>query len=157
MLSGLREKMNKSPWMGWAFAGVLLLASLFMFFRSRSSIDPYSPARMQETVVIKFTDTGEEVEMTRGNLDREMRRSGDKLDSTKGVLNPKTGQYTGFPFDKNDWDQMIARINQEKQEFKKSPVSGATPAPSPRKELTPEESAKLYEKLAQPPTAPVKK
>jgi hypothetical protein len=136
---------------------VLLLASVYLFIRGGGGSDPYSPDRMKETVVIKFADTGDEVTMTRGQLDREMRRSGDKLDPSKGVINPKTQAPTGFPFDKSEWDEMIARINQEKQEFKKAATS--KPSTAPRKEVTPEEAAKALGQpvAAQPGTPPEKK
>lgn len=162
MMDRLRDMMNKSPWVGWATAGVLLLGSIFMFVRGGRGSDPYSPDRMKESVTIKFTDTGDEITMTRGQLDREMRRSADKLDAGKGIINPKTGQPTGFPFDKDEWDQMISRINEEKQEFKKAPVaagSGAKPTSAPRKEVSAEEANKLLEKVnqPQPPALPGKK
>ncbi len=134
MLANAREFMNKSPWMGWALAGLLLAFSAFWLMRGQRSSDPYDPERMKDSVVIKFSDTGEEITMTRGELDRQMRRSGDKLDMTQGVINPATGKATGFPFNKSEWEEMITRINAEKQEFKKSSGNRSVVA---RKELPP--------------------
>jgi hypothetical protein len=31
--------------------------------------------------------------------------------SQEGIINPKTGKPTGFPFDKDEWSEWIARIN----------------------------------------------
>jgi hypothetical protein len=144
MIGRIREFINKSSWLGWALAVVLLGLSVFMFFRGQHSSDPYSPERMTETVIIKFTDTGDEVEMTRGQLDKEMRRRGDKLDPTKGVINPKTGLATGFPFDKNDWEEMIARINAEKEEVRTSTGKSIAPAPRETQPISPD-AAKILE------------
>ena len=134
MGGGIREFINKSPWMGWAFAALLLGATVFFFLRSRSGgSDPYSPARMTEMVTIRFTDTDDEITMPRGTMDKELRRQGDKLDPTKGITNPKTGKPTGFLFDKEEWDAMIARINKEKEEAKKHPSGAFGPASSGKK------------------------
>src|SRR4051794_954566 len=104
-MPNIREFINKSSWMGWALAGILLAASVVIYVRGQHSEDPYSPDRMKEMVTIKFTDTNEEVSMPRGQMDRELRRSGEKLDPSAGILNPKTGKRTGFPFNKSEWEE----------------------------------------------------
>ena len=124
-MPSVRELLNKAPWAGWAVAGVLLLAAVFLFIRGQRSNDPYSPDRMQEMVTIRYSDTGDEVTMPRGRMDKQLRDQGATLDPSKGLINPKTGQPTGFLFDKEEWEGMIARINAEKAEAKKSnPFSG---------------------------------
>jgi hypothetical protein len=133
MAGGVREFINKSPWMGWAFAVLLLGATIFFFMRSRSNADPYSPDRMKEMVTIRFTDTDDEITMPRGTMDKELRRSGDKLDPSKGITNPKTGKPTGFLVDKDDWEAWVARINKEKEEAKKNPSGAFGPASSGKK------------------------
>src|SRR2546423_986391 len=132
MLGGFRSFLNKSPWAGWALAGVLLCVAVFFYIRSRSAgADPYSPARMQEMVTIHYTDTDEEETIPRGRLDKELRQQGDHLDPSKGIINKKTGKPTGFLIAKQDWDEMIARINTEKEEAKKHPGGGVfSPAPA---------------------------
>jgi hypothetical protein len=134
MLAGVRTFLNKSPWIGWVFAGLLLCASIFFYFRSRSAgADPYSPQRMTEMVTIRFTDDDSEITMPRGRLDKQLRQSGDHLDPTIGITNPKTGKPTGFLVAKDDWDAMIARINKEKEEAKKNPSGAFAPASSGKK------------------------
>src|SRR5207253_662796 len=97
MLTRFREFMNKSPWMGWALAALLLCVSVVFFIRARGpGSDPYSPERMRQMVTIRFTDTDEEVTMPRGTVDKDLRRQGDHLDPSKGIVNPKTGKPTGF-------------------------------------------------------------
>lgn len=116
MLHHARKSIVKKPWVGWAVAaGCLGLAAYFHFGRG-SGADLYTPESMTEMVTIKFTDTGEEMEIPRGRLDKMLRERGSKLDPTQGVTNPKTGQPTGFPFNKNEWEKWIARINKDKEE-----------------------------------------
>jgi hypothetical protein len=124
-MPSVREFLNKAPWAGWATAGILLLAAVFLFFRGQRNTDPYSPERMKEMVTIRFSDTGDEITMPRGTMDKQLRHQGATLDPGKGLINPKTGQPTGFLFDKEEWEAMVARINTEKAEAKKNnPFSG---------------------------------
>lgn len=139
MLASIREFINKKPWIGWIVAGLLLVGSVLYFLRTQRGTDPYSPDRMTEMVTIRFTDTNEEIEMTRGQMDKELRRRGDKIDPAQGIINPKTGQPTGFLFNKSEWEQMIARINREKEQIRSS--SGKTVPPAPRKEPAPQPPA----------------
>ena len=111
----LREELNKRPWLGWIVAGVLLVVAVAVYLSRTGNDDPYSPERMTEMVTIKFTDTGEEMEIPRGRLDLQLRQTGGKLDPTKGLINPKTGQPTGFPFSKSEWEDMCARINASRE------------------------------------------
>ena len=123
----IREQIDKKPWLGWLVAGVLLVIAVFIYVRRSSNADPYSPERMTDMVTIKFTDTGDEIEMPRGRLDKELRGRPD-FDPSKGVINPKTGAATGFPFDKKEWETWLGRIKQEKDEAK-----AAAPANSPER------------------------
>jgi hypothetical protein len=128
MLSRFREFVNKSPWLGWILAAVLLAVSVVFFMRGQRGTDPYSPGRMQETVTIRFTDTNDEMTMTRGQMDRDLRKSGPKLDPSVGIINPKTGKPTGFLFNKSEWDEMITRINREKEEIRQTGGKISAPA-----------------------------
>jgi len=103
MFGSIREFLNKSPWLGWVLAGILLAVSIFMLVKGQGGTDPYNP-----------------ITMTRGQMDKELRRKGVKLDVSEGITNPKTGKPTGFLFNKTEWDEMIARINQEKEDAKRN-------------------------------------
>ncbi len=119
MLSRARDFLNKKPWMGWILAGVLLLLSAIMLITGGGrSRDFYDPDRMKEIVTIRFEDTGEEMEIPRGRLLRELVAEPGQLDPTKGFVNPKTGKPTGYLYNKSEWDEMIARINQDKEDAK---------------------------------------
>src|ERR1044071_7119618 len=130
MLGSIREFLNKSPWIGWALALILLGSSVFFFIRSRRGADPYAPDRMQEMVTIRFTDTEDEITMPMGRLDKELRQRGDHLDPSAGEINPKPDKPTVFLVAKKEWDDMIARINKEKAEAKEHPVSSAFSTPA---------------------------
>jgi hypothetical protein len=132
-MQNIREFVNKSPWVGWIVAGLILLVAVWLYFRPSSNESPYSPERMREMVSIKFTDTGDVIEMTRGDLDRMLRRRGETVDAGQGVVNPKTNLPTGFLYDKSEWDAMVARINAEKKEIKET--TGMDVAPAPRSDL----------------------
>lgn len=134
-MNSLRNFLKESPWAGWLVALLLLGAAVWIYFARTGSTDPYNPDRMREMVSIKFTDTGDVIEMPRGRLDKELRGRGDTVNSAQGIMNPKTGQPTGFLFDKTEWDQMIQRINSEKETIRKT--SGKTVAPAPRAATAP--------------------
>src|SRR5262245_9438458 len=110
MLYRIRQFINSKPWLGWALAGVLLLVAVSMYFGLRKSAGPYSVERMSERVTIKCIETGDEWEMTRGMMERELRGRGASVDPSEGITNPKTGKRTGFPFNKSDWEATVERI-----------------------------------------------
>jgi len=113
MLTRLRDVMAKNPWIGWVLALLLLGVSVGLYFLRTRGDSPYSPDRMKEMVTIRYTDTNEVEKIPRGRLDVMLRRSGGKLDPSKGIVNPKTGQPTGFLEDSDAWEEMVNRINAE--------------------------------------------
>jgi hypothetical protein len=128
-MASIRDTFQKSPWLGWTFALIMFgVAAYFAFFRGKANLDPSNPDRMREMITIKFTDTGDELQMPRGRFEREIRESqpGMTIDPSKGLINPKTGQPTGVLFDKTDWDSLVKQINTERAEFR-----GNGPAPEP--------------------------
>ncbi len=122
--------MRAYPWIGWTIAAIALGVAAYMYFGQQGDIDPYNPDRMKQMVSVKFTDTGEVIELPRGRFERQLRdTNGGLLDPTKGITNPKTGQPTGFLFDKSDWEEVVARINGERTA---AGISDASPSPSSR-------------------------
>ncbi len=146
-MPSVRETLNKSPWIGWTLAFVLLAASAYLYFTRGSDVNAYNPERMREFVTVKYADTGETEKMPRGKFERALREANKgQLDGSKGLVNPKTGQPSGFLFDKDDWDTTIARINEERKRLQgdaekaatKStplPMKGAAPSPEMPSEL----------------------
>ena len=143
-MNTIRELLAKNPWIGWIFAAMVLGLAVFIYMKRSGSDDPYSPDRMVELVTIKFVDTGDEIQIPRGRLDKELRGRGGSLNPEEGIINPKTGKPTGFPFDKDEWSEWIARINQEKTEAGAATTNkvvrpdapaqlpAAAPAPAPK-------------------------
>jgi len=130
-MPNVREMMNKSPWLGWAVAGVFLAAAAVMFFRSQNPSDPYDPRRTTELVTIKFTDTNDEITMPRGRMEKLLRGTGVNLDPSKGITNPKTGQPTGFLYSKSEWESTVKRLNEEAAAFNdgQAPAAAASGIP----------------------------
>ncbi len=114
-MAGIREMLQKSPWLGWAVAGVLLVTAVVLLMRGGGGSSPYSQERMTEMVTIKFTDTGEEVEMPRGRFEMMLRDRRGLVDPSAGIINPSTNQPTGFLFKKSEWEETVKRINEEKK------------------------------------------
>jgi hypothetical protein len=146
----VRDLLNKYPWLGWVIAGLLLGLSVWLYFaRSRGSGD-YDPESMKEMLTVRYTDTDEVEKIPRGRLDQMLRRSGDSLDPTKGIINPKTGKPTGFLVDEDEWTTMIERINREKDALRQA-AGGRNVKIAPRNETppTPEQLQKLEEAAKQ--------
>lgn len=109
-----RKLLERNPWVGWVIAASMFVVAGYMWYsRSGSRGDPYDPERMKEMVTVKYLDTGEEEQIPRGRIEKMLREQPVPLDPEKGLINPKTGQPTGFIFDKVDWDSTINRINRE--------------------------------------------
>lgn len=134
-MPSIRDHMQQKPWIGWAVAGVLFAAAIYLYMsRSSASNVEYGQEYMTQMVTVKFADTGDEMELPRGRFEKMLRDSaGGTLDAAKGLINPKTNQPTGFLFSKSDWDQTISRINQQRKELGTADNAGGggiAPAPS---------------------------
>lgn len=126
---GIREFMNKKPWIGWLLAGILLVVASWRMFFGTAGRGEFLPEQMAETVTIRFTDTGDEMRITRARLEYRLRTQDGLIDATKGFINPKTGQPTGFLYNKETWESMIKRINEDKSES--DPSLAGKPAVAP--------------------------
>jgi hypothetical protein len=142
----VRDVLNKYPWLGWVIALLLLGLSIWLYVARTRGAGDYDPDRMKDMLTIRYTDTDEVEKIPRGRLDQMLRRSGDSLDPTKGIINPKTGKPTGFLVDEDEWTTMIERINREKDAVREA-SGGKNVKVAPRKEtpLTPEQLQKLSE------------
>lgn len=120
-MANLRDQLNARPWLGWAFAGVVVVASVFMYFRLRSTDEgALSGDALTEEVTVKYTDTGETVTMLRGRLTRELLGKDGTLDPTKGIRNPKTGELSGVLVNDKEWKKLVAEINALKEDALKN-------------------------------------
>jgi hypothetical protein len=86
-------------------------------------------------VTVLFTDTGEEVEMFRGQLEMQLLERPGQVDGSKGIVNPKTNLPTGVIIDKDDWARTVEKLNAMKRaaaELSKSGGAGNAGAKSDR-------------------------
>lgn len=121
----------QSPVVGWSVAIVAILIAGYLLIRSLTARSPYDPARMTQDVVIRFTDTGDEITMTRGRFERELRGLGKALTVNEGIVNPKTGKPTGFLVAADEWKETVERLNQERADIQSSsPWGNASTTPS---------------------------
>lgn len=120
-MSSIRDQLNARPWLGWAFAGVVVVASVVTFIRMRSSDDGVmSGDALTEEVTIRYTDTGETVSMLRGRLTRELLGKDGRLDPSQGIRNPKTGELSGVLVNDKQWQKLVAEINALKEDAAKN-------------------------------------
>lgn len=107
----IREMLNKSPMAGWGVAAAAFAVAIGVFFWTRGSSGP----EPTDKVTVVFSDTGEQVEMYRGRLERELTMTSGPIDPSKGIVNPKTGVASGFIVDKADWERLCEQINAGKK------------------------------------------
>ncbi len=108
MLTKIQER---SPVVAWAVVGSLLLAGAWLVVRSLTKSSMH--ADLAGPLIIRFEDTGEQIEMIRGMFEQDMlgRASAGPVDPAVGVFNPKTGKPTGFPVDREYWISLVESLN----------------------------------------------
>lgn len=75
--------------------------------------NPYSFERLTQEVTLVCRETGEEFKMPRGRMEQMLWDRPAPIDPSVGLINPNTGRPTLFP--KNEWEDMIERINTDRQ------------------------------------------
>lgn len=131
-MDSVRNLLQK-PAVGWSVAGVAILVALWFFWQGVFGKGTYDLARMTEKVTIRFADTGDELVLTRGEFEEQLRRLGQDLKADQGIVNPKTGKPTGIMIASKEWQETVNRLNQERAEMmSRSPwgVGGAASAAS---------------------------
>lgn len=109
----IREVIRSKPWVGWAVAGVLLVVAVVVYMRPMGSRSAYTLDQLDQDVVIRDRETGEEWTIKRGRLEAILWEREGRLDPDVGLPNPKTGTLTGFP--KSDWEETVERINRDRE------------------------------------------
>jgi hypothetical protein len=131
-MNRIRQFMRDKPWIGWVVALFALAGAGVIIFKQQTTTGMYDPESMTQIITIKFLDTGDEVEIPRGRVDTMLReQQSGVVDPSKGLLNPKTGQPTGFPIDKRNWDAWIKRINEDRAQYGGNQAPTPPPAPKP--------------------------
>ncbi|GAB5496021.1 MAG: hypothetical protein Phyf2KO_11010 [Phycisphaerales bacterium] len=97
------------------FGLVVILAGIYVV-KMVTGAEPGSAASLTQDVTIRCSETGNEWTISRGRLEQALYTRPGMLDPDEGLVNSETGKATGFPKSrKRDWDDVIARINAEKQ------------------------------------------
>lgn len=117
----IRETLSEKPVLKWlAFGGVTIVVLLIVF---RTSIlggggERPSISELRSDMTIRDAESGDTWTMTRADVERELFLRAHKgvLDTKIGLPNPKTGTLTGFPSE--DWEDMVARIQESVAEVK---------------------------------------
>lgn len=139
MIGKIREYMAKSPWVGWLVALLVFGAAVFIYFRRSGGAETYSVDTMTQMVTIKFTDTGEEVQIPRGRFEVQLRDRSGLIDKSQGMINPKTGAATGFLYNKSEWERTVERLNKEKVDAAKATGGPVPTMPEAPKDAAPPE------------------
>ena len=93
---------------------IALAAVMIMRVIGGGAADSVSSLTADVTVVCE--ETSREWTMSRGRIEQALYQRPGMLDPDEGLVNSETGKSTGFPKSrKRDWDDVIARINAEKQ------------------------------------------
>lgn len=119
----------RNPATGWTIALIAVACAVWMLIRSFTASAPYDPARTTQEVTIRFTDTGDEVKMSRGRFEKELRGGGRELKLEEGIINPKTGKPTGFLVAADEWKETVERLNLERSEAQAASPWGAASTP----------------------------
>jgi hypothetical protein len=124
----LRKIQETSPALMWMIVGVLLTVGVYLIVRQFTLQS--SQEALGAEVIIRFEDTGEEIKLQRGRLERLMLEQGvnEALDPTKGLINPKTNKPTGFPINRDYWNQLVHAVNDA---MKRTTATPTTPQPKP--------------------------
>lgn len=123
--------MLAKPAVGWSVAGIAILVAALIFWRSVTSRDSYDISRLSQTVTVRFTDTNNEIKLTRAEFEKQLRALPGTLSTSSGIINPKTGKPTGILVATADWEEVVNRINGERTWAQEnSPFGSAPPKPA---------------------------
>lgn len=122
-MASLRKFLQDRPMLGWGFAAALLLVAAVMVYMRLGSES--ETEQLTEMVTIRCSETGQEWQVLRGVMEKELYLRSYPVDPTQGLVNPATGKPTGFPVD--DWKQTVERINAERASVSRPTAAPAAP------------------------------
>jgi hypothetical protein len=114
-MSDKQSLFEKSPWLKVVLPLVVVLAIVAVWVQLRaSSGDSFAGSAMTKSMTVVYSDTGEKIEMMRGQLTKAIIDLGMPASKDRGLTNPKTHKpNTGFLADRAAWDKLIDEINAE--------------------------------------------
>jgi hypothetical protein len=122
----------KNPVVAWTAAVICIAVAFYSFFRSVWSRDVYDTKRLGEAVTVRFTDTNDEIHLTRAEFEKRLRETPGVLSPETGILNPKTNKPTGILVAEREWKEVVDRLNAERQWAKQHTPFGDTSAAAPQ-------------------------
>lgn len=122
-MNGLRKFMQNNPMAGWVVAAVLMLAAALAIWRQ--FVRSTETTELTEMITIRCVETGKEWKVPRGVMEKELYLRDFPVDANKGLINPDTGKFTGFPVDA--WKETVERVNAERSQVEKAGSSATNP------------------------------
>lgn len=116
-MGSIRNQLAERPMLGWALAAVLLIAAAGYSWMRFSRADETN--QLTQFVTVRCTETGEEWQVLRGVMEKELYLRSGPINPGEGLPNPKTGKRTGFPIDQ--WKETVERINAERAAENRKP------------------------------------
>ncbi len=113
--------------LGWVLAAGLMIFAAGVVYRRANSGEVHELTQM---VTIRCAETGETWQVLRGVMEKELYMRPYPINTSEGLINPKTGKPTGFPID--DWTQTVQSVNAALEGASKGvPAPAAPPALKP--------------------------
>jgi hypothetical protein len=109
---GFVDTLRENKAIGWGVVGVLTIVAAVVTIRMVGGAD--ARTELAQDIAVRYEDTGDQVMMKRAILERKLAArlaQEKKLDPAVGLENPKTGKPTGFPVDRELWDDLIETGN----------------------------------------------
>ncbi|MFN9972478.1 MAG: hypothetical protein ACK58T_21570, partial [Phycisphaerae bacterium] len=100
--------------------------------RSLFASSTYDLGTLSQEVTVRFMDTGDEIKLSRGEFEKQLRMVSGNLTKDTGIPNPKTGKPTGVLVATREWEETVDRINAERDWAKENSPFGSAP-PTPKK------------------------
>jgi len=118
----MREVLEKKPWIGATIVVLLIGSAVLLYIMRRPGAGSESQERLLENITIRCSQTGQEWQIPRGKMISGLRgaSASARLDPNVGLVNPATKKPTGFPVDRDEWNQLIERLNKERDAYNKS-------------------------------------
>ena len=128
---GIRETIQEKPWIGWVTLAALFLVAGYLVIRPFMAQD--QTAVLSENITLRYEDTGDEQQINRGQFESlliQLSARGElKLD--EGMTNPATGKKTGYPVDREYWEQIVSSILAARAQYEAERGKAPPTPPSP--------------------------
>ena len=124
---GIRETIQEKPWIGWVALAVML--SIAGYLVARQFLAQDQAAVLAQDVTLRYEDTGTEQQVNRGQFESLLMQlsARGELRLDEGMTNPATGKKTGYPVDRQYWEQIVTAVLEARRQYDQEHKS--TPPP----------------------------